>query len=79
VSCPDGASFAPRSYLAAPTVPDRFGGTPVDAGLDVLMASPPPDLSVSGLNWITPLDGDTTVRDHICSDSLFAILHRLTP
>ena len=39
--------------LAAPTVPGRFGGTPVDAlkaGLDVVLAGSPPDLIVSGLN-----------------------------
>ena len=39
--------------LAAPTGAGSFGGTPVDcvrAGLDVLLASDPPDLVVSGLN-----------------------------
>jgi 5'/3'-nucleotidase SurE len=39
--------------LAAPTVPGRFGGTPVDslkAGLNVVLQGVPPDLIVSGLN-----------------------------
>jgi 5'/3'-nucleotidase SurE len=39
--------------LAAPTVPGRFGGTPVDslkAGLNVVLQNVNPDLIVSGLN-----------------------------
>ncbi len=39
--------------LAAPTVPGRFGGTPVDslkAGLNVVLQNVKPDLIVSGLN-----------------------------
>jgi 5'-nucleotidase len=39
--------------LAAPVVPGRFGGTPVDslkAGLQVVLADNPPDLIVSGNN-----------------------------
>jgi 5'-nucleotidase len=44
-----------RQYsLAAPTVPGRFGGTPVDslkAGLDVVLQGVAPDLIVSGLNF----------------------------